>query len=95
MDKKARIRVRKAAQKFLARYHSPSLTEAQRNNFQPYFSADVLETIGKAATDEIDYTRLLKLIEGLEQTRFPESWLERSTRTGETQTSVSPSTNGC
>jgi len=68
MDKKARIRVRKAAQKFLARYHSPSLTEAQRNNFQPYFSTDVLETIGKAATDEIDYTRLLKLIEGLEQT---------------------------
>ena len=67
MDKQARIRLRKAAQKFLARYHSPSLSAAQRNHFQPYFSADVLDSIGRAATDGIDHTRLLKLIEGLEQ----------------------------
>ena len=67
MDKSARVALRKAAQKFLARYHSPSLTDQQRELFQPYFSPEVMESIRSVASDEVDHTRLMKLIEGLEQ----------------------------
>jgi hypothetical protein len=66
MDKSAKVALRKAAQKFLGRYHSPSLTEGQRGLFQPYFSPELLEAIRDAASDEIDYVGLMTVIEAME-----------------------------
>ncbi len=66
MDKAAKIALRKAAQKFLARYHSPSLTDAQRELFQPYFAPDLLKAIRDVASDEVDYAGLMTVIEAME-----------------------------
>ncbi|QEG20564.1 hypothetical protein [Mariniblastus fucicola] len=67
MDKNARRDLREASQKFLARYHSPSLTDAQRDLFQPFFAPEILTAIRDAASDEVDHTMLMKLIEMMEQ----------------------------
>ncbi len=44
------------------------MTDAQRERFQPYFANEVLEEIHDAASGDVDHSRILKLIEGLEQT---------------------------
>ena len=67
MDKKARLALRNAARKFLARYHSPALSDAQRERFQPFFSPEILAAIQGHASQEVSHTKLMKLIEGLEQ----------------------------
>lgn len=67
MDKKARIELRKAAQKFLARYHSPALTEEQRQLFQPHFSPEMLHSIRSVASGEVEFNKLMTAIEILEK----------------------------
>ena len=67
MDKKATVALRKAAQKFLARYHSPALTDAHRHQFQPFFSPDVLDSIHDAASSDANLSRTMALIELLER----------------------------
>ena len=67
MDKKARYALRVASQKFLARYHSPALTDAHRERFQPFFSPEILEAIRDQASREVSHTKLMKLIELMEQ----------------------------
>jgi len=67
MDKKAKAARRIAAQKFLARYHSGALTDAERQLFQPYFSPELLNAIHVAASGEVNHTKLMLAIELLEK----------------------------
>ena len=67
MDQKARKALRVACQKFLARYHSPSLSDDNREKFQPFFSPDILNAIRANASADVDYSRLMKLIELMER----------------------------
>lgn len=66
MDKKARQRLRLAARKFLARYHSPALTDQQREKFQPFFSPEILKAIRSVASEPVNHTNLMTLIELME-----------------------------
>jgi hypothetical protein len=66
MDKKAKVARQRAAQKFLARYHSASLSDAQRQLFQPFFSPEVLEGIHDAASEQINHSKMMLAIELLE-----------------------------
>ncbi len=65
-DEKAQLAVRKAARKFLSRYHSPALTYEQKQLFQPYFSPELLDSIRDAATEEVDQSKLMAVIERME-----------------------------
>ena len=65
-DAAARRELREAAQKFLARYYSPSLTAEQKDLFQPYFAPEILDSIRAAATDDVDYAKLMGVIEAME-----------------------------
>ena len=67
MDKKARKALRDASRKFLARYHSPSLSDAQRELFQPFFSPDILNAIRANASADINYSKVMKYIELMER----------------------------
>lgn len=71
MDKAARVKLRAASQKFLARYHSPALTDAQRELFQPFFSPEILSGIRANASGDINHTLLMTLMELMEEKEEP------------------------
>ena len=66
-DKKTNRTLRLASQKFLARYYSPSLTEQQREKFQPMFSPLIIDSVRQSATGEVNASNLMNLVELLEK----------------------------
>lgn len=71
MDKAARAKLKAASQKFLARYHSPALTDGQRELFQPFFSPEILSGIRANASGDVNHTLLMILMELMEENESP------------------------